>query len=136
MTKSLLAIFAVTALTGSSLFGQDELRVTIPFDFNAGQHALAAGDYTVRMSYAAGTIQVRTADARHAVQLLAHAASPSRGSDTARLVFHKYGDRYFLSQVFQSGNNPGQELPRSHEEQEQIAARHAVKTITIAAMVR
>ena len=34
------------------------------------------------------------------------------------LVFHRYGNRYFLYQIWVEGNNRGRELPRTPSEKE------------------
>jgi hypothetical protein len=134
MTKSLFATMAVTILAASSSFAQDgaHIRANVPFDFAAGGSSLPAGDYSVRLSYSPNSIQMQNTDGKHSIIVLAHGAKPKQPVG-ARLVFHRYGDRYFLSQVFASGDQTGEELPRSHDEQEQIAARHASKTVTVAA---
>jgi hypothetical protein len=138
MTKSLFATLAVTILTASSISAQSnpQLRVDLPFDFAAGSSSLPAGEYYVHISYVPGTIRMQNADGQHSVVVLAHGAAAKGNLDTARLVFHRYGDRYFLSQVFTPGNTIGEELPKSHDEQEQIAARHASKTVTVLASLK
>jgi hypothetical protein len=38
------------------------------------------------------------------------------------LVFHRYGNRYFLSKVWIAGYLQGRELPKSNKEKEQALA--------------
>jgi hypothetical protein len=139
MTKSLFAVLAVTMLTAMSVFaqGHQTLRVSVPFDFAAGKNALPAGEYYVRVSYSPHSIWLQRVDGRGGAAVLSHGAHPQgMAADAASLVFHVYGDRYFLCQVFTSGMNDGAELPKSHEELEQIALRHASKTVTVIASLR
>ena len=42
----------------------------------------------------------------------------ARLSEGTKLVFHRYGDRYFLAQIWVAGNNSGSELPKSPREVE------------------
>lgn len=47
----------------------------------------------------------------------------------ARLVFNRYGEEYFLSQVWTDGGQLGRELPKSKRERslEKVLAQHASK---------
>jgi hypothetical protein len=137
MTKSLFATMAVTILAASSIFAQDgaHIRVNVPFDFAAGGSSLPAGEYSVRLVYSPNSVRMQNADGKHSIIALAHGSRPARPVGPC-LVFHRYGDRYFLSQVFTAGDQNGEELSRSHEEQEQIAAHHASKTVTVVASLR
>lgn len=138
MKTSLFVLLAVTMLAAPLTFAQanPQLRVNIPFDFAAGKYLLPAGEYYVRISYDPNAIAMQRADGRQAVVVLSHGAQPQGPADQAKLVFNAYGSRFFLSQVFTSGRNLGEELPRTHDELEQLAARHASKTVTIAASLR
>jgi len=135
----MFAVGAVTMLAAASVFAQGNmpLRVKVPFDFAAGKNALSAGEYYVRISGTPSSIWLQHTDGTGGVVVFSHGVKPS-GMDAqqAALVFHVYGDRYFLSQVFLSGMDDGAELPKSHDEQVQIAARHASKTVTVIASLR
>jgi hypothetical protein len=139
MTKSLFAVLGVATLAAASAFAQGNtpLRVTVPFDFAAGKNALTAGEYYVRISYSPNAVWLQKADGGGGVVVLSHGVRPEGiAAETGSLMFHVYGNRYFLSQVFTSGMNQGAELPKSHDEVVQIAARHASKTITVIASLR
>jgi hypothetical protein len=58
---------------------------------------------------------------------------PVRASETqeeARLVFHQYGDQYFLSQIWTAGGNTGRELLMPRWERQ--LAKNAVKGRSVA----
>ena len=138
MTKSLFVGLAVTILAASSMLAQDggQIRINLPFDFMAGSHYLPAGEYYARISHSPDLIRMDNADGKHSLLVLAHSVQCQGPTDTASFVFHKYGDRYFLWRVLSYGSGMGEELPRSREEREQIADRHASKTVTVLASVR
>lgn len=138
MTKSLFATLAVMVLAASSISAQNgpQLRVNLPFDFAAGRNALPAGEYYVRISNAPDSIWFQKADGKRSVVVVTHRSQGHGRIDVASLVFHVYGDRYFLAQVYPTGKGIGEELPQSREEREQITARHASKTVTVAASLR
>ena len=53
----------------------------------------------------------------------------SETQERGKLVFHKYGDQYFLSQIWRTGENGGRELRMAHKERE--LAKNVVERETI-----
>jgi hypothetical protein len=88
-----------------------DMVVDVPFAFVAGRQTLRAGhdivaamDDTVRIFNAQTTgLYVTTHSASRATNDGSKAASGSK------LVFHRYGDTYFLSGVWVTGNRSGRE---------------------------
>jgi len=104
---------AVNALAQS----QPVLKANIPFDFSAANRTLPAGEYTVSNTNAAsGTIVVRNTDGNKAVALIASPFSPKNEAKQAMLVFHRYGDQYFLAKVINAGGWAGREIVMSKTE--------------------
>jgi hypothetical protein len=110
MTNKALLLAAIAGLlTLSPLSAQ--MRTTefsVPYQFHAGNTVLPAGDY--RVSIDAGIrpnlITLDATDLSGALALLAQPAVISDGAAveaTVALVFHKYGDEYFLRQVRHNG---------------------------------
>ena len=98
-------IFATALLAAASLMApiglpaQSRQQATIPFDFTVGQRLLPAGTYVIR-PLGRGVIAVRGwkgNDLVSATTLITSTNEVSRNPDT--LVFHKYGDQYFLSEI-------------------------------------
>lgn len=50
--------------------------------------------------------------------VMANSCASAKPSDTSKLVFHRYGDRSFLSQIWTAGYSSGAELPQSRREAE------------------
>jgi hypothetical protein len=92
-----------------------DMVVDVPFDFVVKQQTLPAGHYVV------GTMndrEVRISGSRNLnVYVATHAALRSN-SDGSKLVFHRYGEIYFLSALWVTGKTSGRELPRSPVERE------------------
>ena len=95
------------------------VRAKIPFDFSVGDKKLEAGEYTFsRLSGFSDNkvISVSGADASaHVFQWIlgAHVLTPK---DKSTLVFHKYGDQYFLVQIWTGGEQEGTQMPESRGE--------------------
>ena len=106
MRKQLLglAAFAVfLTLNVASAQAQTGYQMTanIPFDFTAGETSLRAGIYSVKL-ISGNTLQISSRDGKKTVLLLARQAEHVGTQKPARIIFNRYGDRYFLSQTFLS----------------------------------
>lgn len=104
-----LAVGSVQAQTGYTI------DVNIPFNFTAGETSLRAGIYSVRL-ISEHTLLVRSIDGKKSVLLRARQAEPGGTQKPARFIFNRYGDRYFLSQVWVTGADIGQQLHPSGAE--------------------
>lgn len=119
---SLVAIAVLTFLMATCAFAQGsaQIKANIPFDFAARRTILPAGGYTLN-SQAVGsptTYLLQGAGGRPGVFLLTFVVQRKDSEEPrAELVFHRYGDRYFLAQVWM-GNGVGRQLPASKEERE------------------
>jgi hypothetical protein len=104
-STAILGLFFVLAIASGNAQTPSRAEVTIPFDFSAGKANLKAGSYRIyRLSGRA--ISIRSADGETAAIVSAPLAIGSRDFNAGeRLVFNKYGDRYFLSQVWLSVDN-------------------------------
>jgi hypothetical protein len=108
--KSVRTLITICLLfTAATLFAQTEsqrlMKVNIPFAFGVEDHSLPPGEYLVLTVTPERSIRIVSADGKHSAivnTLPNYAKSPS---ETSRLVFHKYGTEYFLSQVWTGGQN-------------------------------
>ena len=107
-------------LTFSAALGQSDRQtiINIPFNFTVGEKAFPAGKYVIeRNRKDSDTVWVirRKDDVGKAVLL----TRPVRANETqqeTRLVFHQYGDLYFLSEIWTKGDATGRELQTSDRE--------------------
>lgn len=138
MTVMVVAMFfAMLAVASVQAQGAGTMSVTIPFDFAVAGKTLPAGKYYLQRSTEGARVvtQIRSRDKTDGVYL--PETHPVQGSEIqaeSKLVFNKYGDQYFLSQVWISGNKTGSELFKSRKERAlvQQLAQRAVKPETIA----
>ena len=78
----------------------------------------SAGKYEIEPFGVNSTAGIRIAShdgKAHGTRLTFAAASISAKNETA-LVFHRYGDKYFLSQIWTAGDAAGLQLPTSSAE--------------------
>ena len=117
---SLVSMFSLCAAvaTANAQFSIP-VRARIPFDFSVGDKKLEAGEYTFsRLSGFSDNkvISVSGADASAHLFQSTSAAQVLRPKSESTLVFHKYGDQYFLEQIWTGGEQEGTQLPESRSE--------------------
>ena len=101
---------------------QGDVRAQVPFSFHVGNRQLPAGAYVVA-SAADGLLHIfNTKDSRS--QMFTPVFHVQRGgSQTPKLVFHRYGTSYFLTEVWNADGTNGRQLPRSKAEQELLSGK-------------
>src|SRR5690348_12216549 len=117
MRNCIKAACICVLLGGTLLSAQSRVVATVPFDFVVRNHLLPAGVYSISVDSDRNTVLIRGEEA-NAMFALTHAAQSGTIGKEARLVFKRYGDRYFLSQVWPARTNQGRQLLASRMEQE------------------
>jgi hypothetical protein len=128
-----LAILVGATLGPICLMAQSStMTVKIPFDFTVGSTSFTAGDYTLRPQLAHDVLSLQSADDRSAIMALTLEVQSTKRVLQATLVFNRYGDRYFLSQVWSPGHI-GRQLEMSAREKEILAKLGTPKPVVIIA---
>jgi hypothetical protein len=84
------------------------LEASIPFSFTVVDTQLPAGSYTIRpLEGDTNAMEIRSADLKTAVVFLVGDTYKSGPSPTTELEFTKYGDREFLTSIFEEGTSMG-----------------------------
>lgn len=151
MRKELLKGFTMVALTVALAFAaavvsanaqSKKLAADIPFDFTVGNQTMTSGEYSVRSITNDGAGLVIRSDAGgKSVMRLTNTIEPQRNKTQARLVFHKYGQRYFLAEVWVGGLSEGRQLVQSRDERAirhefDKLARNTYETVELLASLR
>jgi hypothetical protein len=123
MKMRALVMASVMALTGIASTrvaqAQEPLVIRIPFDFVVGGKTLPAGEYSVNTSGPERTLLlIDRQDPSASIFMGSNAIVASEPKSESKLVFNRYGDRYFLSQVWTAGNSCGRLLLMSDREKE------------------
>ena len=112
---TLLAI-ANLAMAGTSFAQSSGGRATVPFDFTVGTKLLPAGTYTISPATENETvIVIRSHDKAFAALSLVH-QDDNKSPNGGKLLFHKYGGQYFLSEILCDQADMNVELPTSKRE--------------------
>jgi hypothetical protein len=115
----------------------DDIEVNVPFQFHAGNVKLPAGQYRIHPLDDSDLTVMEISSADGSTSALFQVEGTKTDSTPAKteLIFNKYGDRYFLSEMFDEGNADGNRLVPSRDEKRaskesgadvaRVAAHHA-----------
>jgi hypothetical protein len=115
--KTLLStIFALGLLAVASGANAQTLNVAgrVPFDFVVGDQTYPGGEYSLQsVEGAPEVITIRNKEDGDARMTLTRHNEKLNPAEKTVLVFHRFGDQYFLSEVWVAGSSRGISIPRS-----------------------
>ena len=120
---TMLGLMAMVVMVGSAQAQSlgNKIRITIPFDFNVGDSKLPAGEYSIgRAQPSSGdtVLLISSVNDNESVFPLTNSAQSLDPKDADTLVFHRYGEQYFLFQVWPAGGTYGRVMVKSRSERE------------------
>jgi hypothetical protein len=129
-------MLALAFLAAHAVQAQEPVLANIPFAFTAGKMALPAGECRVQES-AQGSFMllIQRTDRTAATFVISNAVEVNRPQAHCKLIFHRYGNRYYLSQIWVKGHSRGRKLAPSKEKEQQglLARNEAPDQVTIVA---
>jgi hypothetical protein len=137
MKKQLFAVAILGLLmTAVSAYAQTiRMKADVPFNFIVDRATLPAGAYTIESAGVADALLIRDADGQAKRVVMPNHCESNQPAGQTKLVFRKYGDRYFLSQVWIEGNTLGHEFPKSSRETE-VARDFTAQEVVLVASLR
>lgn len=127
----LAALLATSTAAGQTKRG--ETIVDIPFAFTVANHTLPTGRYTItRMGET--TLRIFSPHNEGTV-MLTHKVEDKVPESKGKIVFHRYGDAYFLSEVWVPANGIGRKVFQSRSEAE-IAGKKTEIEIAVLQIAR
>ncbi len=140
--KKLFTIIATISLLALAGVGTARAQVinavvaNIPFDFTVGNKTMPSGQYTVKpVDSSPGSLMTISYKEGKVLEVFGIENAQAKGEPhQAELIFHHVGDRYFLSEIFDSWNPAGAEVrrPRAErrfEKEEAMAGRSSYVTV-------
>jgi hypothetical protein len=137
MKRNLLLAAALGLLMTTAASAQTvKLNVTVPFSFIVNRVTLPAGEYSVRSMDDHGTVlAIHNLNSKATNLVISNACMKLNSPSQSKLIFHRYGDRYFLSQIWTQGNNDGRELLPGAREKE-VARDFSMREVVLVAAQR
>lgn len=125
-------------LTFTSALAQSDRQtiIHIPFNFTVGEKVFSAGEYVIAPNRKdSSTVWViRHKDGSGATFVLTRPVYSVDPQEKTKLVFHRYEDLYFLTEVWSAGSETGREIQISDREKtlDKVLASKRQETILIA----
>lgn len=113
-TLLILMLAGLTGLVNAQM--STMIKTQVPFDFVANGKRMPAGECIITVVGTGRTALSISSGKQHVYAIPNKDESPNASKKTA-LVFHRYGDRYFLAGIKRAGAI-GYELPASRQEGE------------------
>jgi hypothetical protein len=91
------------------------LQANIPFQFHAGAASLPAGNYRIRMldNNNLTLMEISNLDGTRSALIQVQDTDANSTPTKSELIFNKYGDQYFLAEMFDEGDASGSKVVES-----------------------
>jgi hypothetical protein len=119
MTMLMMVVALALVSAVASAYGQSNSTVVadIPFEFVIGDKEMAAGHYNLSKATAGGeAVRVREEATGQSAIRLTMGLTTSRPAEKGKLIFLRYGNRYFLAEIWRSGESNVRQLLKSKEQ--------------------
>jgi hypothetical protein len=112
--KNLLSLAMSLALLMSAAAQAQttHLTISVPFEFTAGNVQLPAGEYEVTAvgPWGGPTLSVHNVNSNAGTLVLSTSSRSQKPTADAKLVFHRYGNQYFLAEVWNRNSSVGNQI--------------------------
>ena len=132
MIAMMVLVGSIAVTTRAQSIRHRQMNASIPFQFNVGDKTLPAGEYTVHQlnpGSDVATLQIRSKDGSNSAVVQMISATRFR-QESARLIFRRYGNRYFFAQAWVDLENSGLEAPKSRAERAARSEMAGIKAKT------
>ncbi len=130
-----LAMSAAAMLGTTGLYAQTGVVANVPFNFTVETVKMPAGEYTVQpLSTASGVIQMLNVETGKSVLMSAPASlsiHKGQAAERGKIIFHRYGDRYFFSEVWTPYGLRGHAKPSKLEREIEAGNGNQVALVSI-----
>ncbi len=134
---ALVACVVFVTLASAPSHAQILVKADVPFEFSAGQGMLPAGNYAITQNGIQAAVTLSSG--RRGVQImLPQTIEFLDHQDATKLVFHRYGDQYFLAEIWSGLDGSVRKLNVNPQERQlaksgispQVAVVYGRKTIS------
>jgi len=116
---ALVACVAFLTMAAAPAHAQTMIKADVPFSFSAGYGVLPAGEYSI--TRVGGQFTLLLSSGERGIELMMpNTTEWRRDVNTPKLVFHRYGDEYFLAEVWTAADSAVRQLA-VHPRERQLA---------------
>lgn len=137
LVATIILAGAFTVSAQAQTAGAQKVVASIPFAFSVGNKNLPAGKYTITVLNPTSDrkiLQIRSTDGRSSAMIMTTAVI-GNAPDAAKLVFQRYGDRYFFAQAHMAGDSTRLAAVKSNAERAQKYAVAAARTKSVVVVI-
>jgi hypothetical protein len=111
------------------------LKITVPFEFTAGTVQLPAGEYEVTAigPWGGPALSVHNLNSNAGTLVVSTSCSSQKPAADAKLVFHRYGQQYFLAEVWNRNSYFGNQIKINSRQTELARNQSKDEVVLIAA---
>jgi hypothetical protein len=120
-----IAMIALSGAAVAQMLSNARLVTQVPFEFVVGNHIVEPGEWVVQSATSDGmTLAIHNRAAKLNFYSNFSRGDIANASSANELVFKRYGDQYFLSEIRLEGSKIAYKLPESKAETE-LRAKNA-----------
>jgi hypothetical protein len=119
----------VSTQSASAQSSETIAEVTIPFDFQTPLQILPAGKYRVFRD-SSNLLRLQGPGSKGGF-VVTHEAIKRQASNNGAIVFDRYGDKYYLHQIWTAGQTTGFECPKGRAEKARMVAMNNEAPTTV-----
>lgn len=127
---ALLVIVVGFAVGVASAQLPEPLTFRTPFAFVVGDRLVPAGEYIVRVASAPMTLSFSSADGKINVFIHCIPLQKTETETRSRLVFHRYGVHYYISEIWTPGERIGRTMLQ-HPSELELAKNGEPQHVTV-----
>ena len=136
MNKNLLSLAMSLALLMSAVAQAQttHMKITVPFEFVAGNVPLPAGEYEVTAlgTWGGTALSVHNVNSNAGSLVLSSSCRSQKPTADAKLVFNRYGTQYFLAEVWNRNSLAGSQIKINPRQTELAKTRLKDEVVLIA----
>lgn len=132
MIATMIMLLTVAGLSTAraQTSGAQQITANIPFAFNVGEKSFSAGEYTIVCTNTASDKKVLQLRGKDGSILVQTNSVIGQTNEQAKLVFNRYGDRYYFSQAWLAADNTGMQVSKSRSEKATANELASIKRAT------
>ncbi len=115
LSKMIMGLFVMVTVSMAHAQSGDVLKVKVAFNFRVGTQTFPAGEYSLK-PLLPHAMSVRNQAGQVLTSIGTHSVESGEAQRTSKLVFNGYDGQYFLTQIWEAGDDIGRELPKSPAE--------------------
>jgi len=118
--RAFVLLSLLLPLSAIYVYGQGKTLIReakIPFDFSVGDKTFPAGVYSVtRVNQEKIMLRLSSKDGGESINIITNQVQAKEYPKTGKLIFRRYGETYFLSQIWEIDEIQGRQLLKSRTE--------------------